>query len=257
MSKAAVTRSRGRLGVIVAAAVIAAALSAFTARASVEVANYAQHASLRVDAAGNAEITWVDTAGGRRSLLVARDGSLRFGAALSGPDVSHPADAVQLPWVVVIRQTPDGSLYALQSWRRLDNGPIELRFSRWRGQPTTLTLRTVCCRWGSVNVAGTASFHGRPIFGFRATRQGNPLDPFGRNVYLDTFRGGHWQRMMGILTHRPTGSFSLWIRANWVGSTYRGTIPGPNWGWTLGPDALAQTGASVGRQGSPPRSSGS
>jgi hypothetical protein len=243
MSNAAAMPRSTTLAVVAAAALVAAAASAAAARASVEVAIYAQHPSLRVDAAGNAEITWLAAGGGRRSLLVARDGSLRFGAALAGADVSRPTTAVQLPWAVLVRQTPDGSFYALQSWRRLDDGPIELRFSRWRGEPTTLTLRTVCCKWGSVNVTGSASFHGRPIFGFHATRQGNPLDPLGRNVYLDTFRGGRWQRMMGILTHRPTGSFSLWIRSYWVGSSYRGTIPGPNWGWTLGPDALAETRA--------------
>jgi hypothetical protein len=120
-------------------------------------------------------------------------------------------------------------------------GPLELRFSRWQGEPTALELRTVCCKWGSVTVQGRASFHGRPIYGFRATRQGAPLDPYGRNVYLDTYRGGRWQRMMGILTHRPTGAFSLWIRSAWVGTGYRGTIPGPNWGWTLAPDAFAAT----------------
>jgi len=47
--------------------------------------------------------------------------------------------------------------------------------------------------------------------------------------------------MMGILTHKPTGSFSLWIRPEWTGTAFRGTVPGPNWGWTLGPDALAET----------------
>jgi hypothetical protein len=43
-----------------------------------------------------------------------------------------------------------------------------------------------------VNVVGSASFHGRPIYGYKATRVGNPLDPYGRNVYLDSFRGGRW-----------------------------------------------------------------
>ena len=46
--------------------------------------------------------------------------------------------------------------------------------------------------------------------------------------------------MMGILTNRPTGYFSLWIRTNWYGTRYRGAIIGPNWGWTLGPDAAAE-----------------
>jgi hypothetical protein len=212
-----------------------------TAGASVEVGINAHDATLRVDASGDAEVTWVGD-GGSHSVLISRDGSLHFGGGLEGPDVSRPVSGLELPWQVAVRQTADGSFYGLQERRRLDDGPVELRFSRWQGAPTKLTLAAVCCKWGSVNVDGAASFHGRPIFGYSATPQGAPLDPFGRNVYLDSLQGGHWERMMGILTHRPTGTFSLWIRPEWRGTDFRGTIPGPNWGWTLGPDAAAETG---------------
>ena len=233
-----------RLVFLTALCAAAAAVTGVSALASVEVAVDARgSASLRVDAAGNAEVRWTAADGAQRSLLVGRDGSLRYGG-LSGGDVSHPAAGVAIPWPVAVRQTPDGSYYALQAWRRLVSGPVELRFSRWQGEPTKLTLRAVCCKWGHENVVGNASFHGRPIYGSKATAQGNPLDPYGRNVYLDSYRGGRWDRMMGILTNRPTGSFSLWIRPAWAGVQYRGTIPGPNWGWTLGPDALAQTATS-------------
>lgn len=221
-----------------------ACLAAGRAQASVMVAADAREAALRVDAAGDAEVTWTAGAGGRRSLVIGRNGALRFGGGLAGGDVSHPTSAVAIPMARVVRQTPDGSFYALQAWRRLPGGPVELRFSRWRGEPTKLTLQAVCCKWGSENVQGTASFQGRPIFGQHSTSQGVPLDPFGRNVYLDTFRGGHWQRMMGILTHRPTGFFSLWIRPFWLGTRYRGTMIGPNWGGTLGPDVQAETASS-------------
>jgi hypothetical protein len=232
------------MALLTALCAAAAVLAAGSALASVEVAvDPRSGESLRVDAAGNAEVRWTATDGSQRSLLVARDGSLRYGG-LSGADVSHPSSGASIPWAVVVRQTPGGHFYALQAWRRLVTGPVELRFSRWDGEPTKLTLRTVCCKWGHVNVVGNASFHGRPIYGYKATRQGNPLDPYGRNVYLDSYRGGQWDRMMGILTNRPTGSFSLWIRPEWTGSQYRGTIPGPNWGWTLGPDAFAQTASS-------------
>jgi hypothetical protein len=88
---------------------------------------------------------------------------------------------------------------------------------------------------------GKASFQGRPIFGQHSTAQGDPLDAFGRNVYLDSYRDNGWMRMMGILTNRPTGFFSLWIRSYWQGSRYRGAIIGPNWGWTLARDAAAET----------------
>jgi hypothetical protein len=231
----------GRYRVVIVLVAVVALATAATAGASVEVGVGAHDAALRVDSAGDAQLTWL-AADGRHSLVVARDGSLHFGGLLYSGDVSHPTSVVKLPWAVVVRQTPDGDFYALQSWQRTDDGPVELRFSRWHGAPTTLTLQTVCCKWGSVNVEGVASFHGRPIFGHQSTPQGAPLDPYGRNVYLDTLQAGRWHRMMGILTHRPTGAFSLWIRGQWTGSAYRGTIPGPNWGWTLGPDALATTG---------------
>jgi hypothetical protein len=233
-----------RVAFLSAALFAAAAVAAASAPASIEVAvDPRGGASLRVDATGNAEVRWTAADGTHRSLLVGRDGSLRYGG-LSGSDVSHPAAGVSIPWTVAVRQTPDGRFYALQAWRRLVHGPVELRFSRWEGAPTKLTLRTVCCKWGHENVVGSASFHGRPIYGYKSTRQGNPLDPYGRNVYLDSYRGGRWERMMGILTNRPAGSFSLWIRPEWAGGGYRGTIPGPNWGWTLGPDAFAQAGSS-------------
>src|SRR5207248_287321 len=104
-------------------------------------------AALRVDAAGDAQVDWTASDGSRHTLLVERSGVIRYGGTLAGGDVSHAIPAGALPWVVVVRETPDGSFYALQSWQRLDNGPVELRFSRWQGDPTKLTLRAVCCRW--------------------------------------------------------------------------------------------------------------
>lgn len=217
------------------------------AGASIKVSGDAQGgAALRVDAGGYAEITWT-SGGAPRSLLVAPSGSLTYGGRLPGRDVSTAATAA-IPSVVVVRRTPDGALWALQSWQRLAGGPVELRFARWRGAPTRLTLRAVCCKWGGENIQGDASFQGRPIYGQSSTPGGVPLDPFGRNVYLDSYRGSGWERMMGILTNRPRGSFSLWIRPNWQGTRYRGAIIGPNWGWTLAPDAQAETPSARGRR---------
>jgi len=225
------------------AAVIAVALLApASASASLKVASWARNPTLKVGARGAAEVDW--TSGGRRhSVVIARNGSLRYGTHVKGRDLSFSTTSVSIPMALAVRQTPNGSYWALQAWRRLRTGPLELRFSRWKGEPTLLTLDAVCCKWRSENVVGQATFHGRPIFGRHATRTGVPLDKFGRNVYLDTYRGG-WRRMMGILTHRNTGRFSLWIRPYWRGTAYRGTIIGPNWGWTLGPDAQAQTQSS-------------
>jgi hypothetical protein len=216
------------------------------AGASIKVADDVRSAALRVDGGGSAEIDWTAANGEHRSVLVGPSGGVIYGARLPGADVSVAAASPRIPFAVALRRTPDGALWALQTWRRLAHGPVELRFSRWHGSPTALTLHAVCCKWGGENIKGTASFQGRPIYGEHATPQGVPLDDLGRNVYLDSYRGAGWMRMMGILTNRPTGSFSLWIRSYWQGSRYRGAIIGPNWGWTLAPDAAAEADSSSG-----------
>src|SRR5262249_47627904 len=106
-----------------------------SALGSVEVAvDPRRGESLRVDGAGNAEVRWTAADGTKRSLLVGHDGSLRYGG-LSGSDVSRAATGIEIPWAVLVRRTADGGYYALQAWRRLDTGPVELRFSRWQGEP--------------------------------------------------------------------------------------------------------------------------
>jgi hypothetical protein len=223
------------------------------AAASIKVAGDARDAALRVDSSGFAEVDWTTTGGERRSAVISPSGSVTYGARLAGGDVSAPV-TTSVPFAVAVRRTTDGALWALQSWRRLLHGPVELRFARWRGDPTRLTLRAVCCKWGGENIQGEATFQGRPIYGQHSTLEGVPLDPFGRNVYLDSYRAAGWTRMMGILTNRPTGSFSLWIRSYWQGTRYRGAIIGPNWGWTLAPDAAAEARSAhgVSREGSSP-----
>src|ERR671930_1490381 len=198
-----------------AVVILAALVVPGRAAASIMVASWARTPTLKVMAGGAAEVDW--TSGGRRhSVVIYRNGARRYGAHLKGRDVSFPTTAVSVPLALAVRQTPNGSFWALQAWRRLRTGPLELRFSRWQGVATTLTLQAVCCKWRSENVAGQATFHGRPIFGHHATSTGVPLDKYGRNVYLDTLRNGAW----------------------------RGMIIGPNWGWTLGPDAQAVTHTS-------------
>jgi hypothetical protein len=219
----------------------ASLLGGSDADASVKIAWAAKNPSLRVSAGGAAEISWTTPAGVRRHARVAPTGALRYGARVRMPNVAGRTGAVRLPHRAMVWRTPDGTYWALQQWRRLTGRPVELRFSRWRGAPTKLTFRAVCCKWRSERIMGRASFHGRPIYGFSNTPAGVPLDKFGRNVYLDTFRYGKWRRMMGILTHRYDGSYSLWIRKYWRGKRYRAAISGPNWGWTLAPDARAHT----------------
>ncbi len=223
---------------IVAATIAALALTPLAA-GSVQVGSNPVRVALRVGPGGAAEASWTTGSGARRVAAIAPSGEIRWGRGIAGRDVSAPAPDVRLPLAVSVRRTPDGALWALQAWRRLRTGSVELRFSRWQGDPTRLTLDAVCCKWRSERIQGVAQFQGQPIYGFSSTRKGVPLDDSGRNVYLDSFRKGGWRRMMGILTHRPTGFYRLWIRPNWRGQRYRGTIIGPNRGWTLAPDARA------------------
>lgn len=227
---------------VIVALITAAVVAPAPAGASLMVAQWASRPTLKVVGSA-AEVDWTSS-GRRQSVVIFPNGTRRYGAHLRGRDASFPTTAASIPMALAVRQTRNGSFWALQAWHRIPSEGVELRFSRWKGAPTLLTLDAVCCKWRSENVVGKASFHGRAIYGYRATRTGVPLDKYGRNVYLDTYRGGKWRRMMGILTHRPTGRFSLWIRPHWQGTEYRGTIIGPNWGWTLGPDAQAVTQSS-------------
>jgi hypothetical protein len=208
------------------------------AEGSIKIAGNVSSASLRVNANGWATVTYVKN-GRWMAAKVSPRGRVTYGRRASGRDVSVPTAALSIPMAVALRQTPNGRFWALQAWQRIKRGQVELRLSRWRGAPTRLALWAWCCKWRSEVVRGRATFHGRPIYGFRATRTGVPLDGLGRNVYIDTWRGGGWVRTMGILTHRPTGRFGLWIRPYWRGSSYRARIVGPNWGRMLGPDAEA------------------
>ena len=73
------------------------------------------------------------------------------------------------------------------------------------------------------------------MYGFKATRQGSPLDDYGRNVYVDTFNskyGKGWRRENSFLTHNPTGVFCYgfypFTKASpGTGAQYRLTVIGP------------------------------
>ena len=132
------------------------------ASASITVATDAQRPALRVDAAGNAEVSW--TAGGeRRYVLVPPTGPCFPGRQLSGADVSRPAAAPALPFPSSAAAHPrQGALWALQTWRVRPGGPVELRFSRWRGEPPLVALAAELAFEGEL-LAGRATFAGRAV----------------------------------------------------------------------------------------------
>ena len=82
------------------------------------------------------------------------------------------------------------------------------------------------------------------MFGFRTSSQGNPLDAYGRNVYVDTYNsryGGGWHRENGFVAQRPTGVFCYGFyphgsRPAGNGTHYRATVIGPG----VTPDVMWQ-----------------
>jgi hypothetical protein len=207
------------------------------AQASISIATNAQRPALRVDAKGNAEVSW--TAGGRRqTLVVPPTGLYRPGALLSGPDVSRAATAPALPFAQAVRRAPDGTLYALQAWRVKSGGPVELHFARWKGAFTTVTLASKSAPAGELLV-GRAMFQGKPVAGYSRTNSGIRYRIY---AFVDCFGcpQPQWRRIAGVAP-RASGEFRLLVQPEFLGTRYRVTIAGPNLGRTLAPDASAVT----------------
>ena len=159
---------------------------------------------------------------------------------LCGPYTGPP-----LEWLVTACTASDGSYWALQAWpRALPNYGVrpsraragrELRLSHWSGAPAVLTVRTDWAYRRFDHLYGSLVYNGKPVYGFRSTRLGNPLDGYGRLIYVDTFNsryGRGWQRENGFLTHRPNGVFcyGFWRHGSHPvgrGTRYRVTAVGP------------------------------
>jgi hypothetical protein len=212
-------------------AVVVVALGTGAAAASIEVTNGAARPALRVDARGNAEVSW-RADGVRMTLLVPPTGRVLPGGRLSDPDVSRRLGRGVVPMARVVRRTPDGYLWALQEWPRTPQEPPVLRLARWKGAPTKLTLAV-----SGDQLVGRATFGGRPVTGFTTTPTGRRLRI---NVYLDCAgcRGARdgWKRMLGVAPRRD-GTYRATIRPEWTGTRYRATVAGPNRGAVRAPDA--------------------
>jgi hypothetical protein len=220
-------------GVCIALGSIVLLACAATASASITLGTNPQRPALRVDSVGNAEVSW--TAGGiRRYVLVPPRGRVYPGRRLSGRDVSRSSSAVAIPFRRVLRRTPDGRLWALQTWRVRPGGPVELRFSRWRGAPTSVTIATKPQFEGDL-VTGRATFAGRPVPLYSPTPEGKRIRSY---AYLDRAVVSGWSRIAGVAT-RADGTFRRYVPPQLLGIQYRAVLPGPNIGATLAPDAAS------------------
>jgi hypothetical protein len=211
---------------LVAAATLGVAGSA---QGTVWVGANASKPTLRVDRAGNAQVTF--TSGGRAdTVTVPARGQLVHGGSI-GADVSRKASPARLPFAVVVRRTPDGRLWALQAMQVKPGGPVDLHLARWTGAPTELALTV-----GDGELLGRATFHGRGVSGTSYTLEGKHPKVY---VYLDYRTARTWKRMLGVAP-KPDGRFAILLRPAWQAATsYRATMPGPNIGSTFAPDAEA------------------
>jgi hypothetical protein len=151
----------------------------------------------------------------------------------------------RLNWLVVGCTAPDGSYWVVQSWQRqLPNFGIQpswfqrawdLRLSHWSGPTAVLTVKTDWAHRRYDHIYGSLYYLGRPVYGFRTSADGRPLDRFGRLVYLDTLNsryGRGWHRENSFVTHRASGIFCYALHPrsrpiNPKGTRYRVTAMGP------------------------------
>jgi hypothetical protein len=176
-------------------------------------------------------------------------------------DACQPYDGPPLSWLVTACKAPDGSYWAVQSWQKgLPNVGLgatswlqsawEVHLSHWSTELPVLDIHSDWAYRRYDHLYGTYSYLGQPIYGFKVTRQGAPLDTWARNIYVDTFNsayGAGWKRENSFLTHNPTGTFCYGFypgqnhsrRPAGTGTFYRATAIGPG----VTPDAFWQSAA--------------
>ena len=160
-------------------------------------------------------------------------------------DACRAYDGPELQWFVTGCKAPDGSYWALQSWQRMlpnyglrptaKQAVWELRLSHFRGELPVLTVNLNWAYRRYHHIFGSFTYLGKPVYGFKSTSTGVPLDTFGRNLYLDTFNSAYgkgWLRENSFLTHKGTGKFCYGFyrhgtRPEGNGTKYRATIIGP------------------------------
>src|SRR5690348_1291495 len=154
-------------------------------------------------------------------------------------------DGPALAWLITACKAPDGSYWAVQSWQRHlpDYGVTptptqaswEVHLAHWTGTLPVLTISTDWAWHQWDHIYGSFTYDGHPVYGFKSTSVGAPLDTFGRNLYVDTFDskyGSGWIRENSFLTHTNTGVFCYSFNPHGShpagnGTKYRATILGP------------------------------
>ena len=240
------------------AAVLLALIAASSASASQRVGLNASGVSVAADGSGKALVTFRSRGRVRRLLAWGAVNAraphptvpqvklrLRYVGGARIADTCRPYDGPWLAWFVAGCRAADGSYWTLQSWQRMLPGrgkrpsprlaEWELRLSHWRGALPEFVVKLDWAYRRYHHLYGWYSYGGHPIFGFRVTRAGRPLDGYARNVYLDTRNSGYgrgWRREGAFLSQRPNGNFCWGFfpregRPPGHGDRYRATVIGP------------------------------
>jgi hypothetical protein len=100
--------------------------------------------------------------------------------------------------------------FGLPPWKP-GHGAWELRLSHWSGPVAKLEVWldwSYGGRWH--HLLGRLTYRGLPVHGFSTTPSGDPLDRYGRVLYLDTLDSAYgrgWYRENGFVARNPDGTF--------------------------------------------------
>jgi hypothetical protein len=261
------------------AVVIAAAVASSTAGASQLIDRNATGVKLAVNTKGEALLTY--RAGGKPKHVLAWGAVNAIAPTTASKQVEFELDYAggwgkyhrdywktfggkcgayngpALAWAVAACKAPDGSYWALQAWQRMlpnygvaptaASAAWELHLSHWTGNLPVLSIATDWAWHQWDHLYGTLTYDGSPVYGVKSTSSGQPLDTFGRNIYVDTFDstyGGGWKRENSFLTHTNTGAFCYSFNPHGShpagrGTKYRATVEGPG----VTPDVMWQGAA--------------
>ena len=178
--------------------------------------------------------------------------SLGRGASKRHRNVCGRYRGPALPWVVAACTAPNGSHWVLQRWRRSQanyalapwkpgHGAWELRLAYWTGEVARIEAWTdwyYAGRWH--HLFGRLTYRGQPVHGFSTTENGEPIDSYGKVLYLDTLDSAYgpgWRRENAFVARRPTGAFCYGfvphrahtgeLRPAGHGRRYRLSVTGP------------------------------
>ncbi len=254
------------IGVTTLVCLCATALAPASSPGSQLIGRDATNVRLQVDAKGHALVSF-RSGGAARTVVAwgavdARDPSraqpqVAFSLTVGGTIGANLCGAYRGPplaWKVAACTAPDGTHWAVQAWQRTlpnygapatgETGAWELHLSHWSGLPSVLEISTDWSYRRFHHLYGRLTYRGTPVFGFRSTRYGVPLDAYGRNIYVDTFGSGYgagWKRENSFLAHNPRGTFCYGFyphgaKGTGQGARYRATVIGPG----VTPDVMWQ-----------------